>query len=160
MTIENIPLTLVDGSTANTDDYANNVVLYVNVASKCGFTPQYEALETLYEKYGSRGFTVIGLPTDQFKQELASEAEIAEFCSLNYGVSFPITGKVWVNGRKRHPLFKALVKAKDPMGLNGPVLWNFEKFLATPNGKIHRFRSVVKPDAPELVKLIEANLPR
>jgi glutathione peroxidase len=160
MTLDHIALTLIDGTETSTDAYANDLVMYVNVASKCGFTPQYEALEALYEKYGSRGFKVVGLPTDQFKQELGTEADIAEFCTLNYGVTFPITSKVWVNGSKRHPLFKALVKGKDQLGLGGPVLWNFEKFLVLPNGKIHRFRSVVKPDAPEIINLIEANLPR
>ncbi|MEN9990138.1 MAG: hypothetical protein RL508_1117 [Actinomycetota bacterium] len=160
MTLDHIALTLIDGTETSTDAFANDLVMYVNVASKCGFTPQYEALEALYEKYGPRGFKVVGLPTDQFKQELGSEADIAEFCSLNYGVTFPITSKVWVNGSKRHPLFKALVKGKDQLGLGGPVLWNFEKFLVLPNGKIHRFRSVVKPDAPEIINLIEANLPR
>jgi len=160
MTLDHIALTLIDGTETSTDAFANDLVMYVNVASKCGFTPQYEALEALYEKYGPRGFKVVGLPTDQFKQELGSEADIAEFCSVNYGVTFPITSKVWVNGSKRHPLFKALVKGKDQLGLGGPVLWNFEKFLVLPNGKIHRFRSVVKPDAPEIINLIEANLPR
>lgn len=160
MALTNTQLTLIDGSMAHTDDYAAGPVLYVNVASKCGFTPQYEGLEALYKTYGSRGFTIVGLPTDQFKQELGTEAEIAEFCSTSYQVTFPITAKVWVNGKQRHPLYAQLVKAKDPMGLGGPVLWNFEKFLVLPSGKIHRFRSVTKPDSPELVRLIEANLPR
>lgn len=159
MTFPSIDLDLIDGSHANTDDYAGKVLLVVNVASKCGFTPQYEALEALYQKYSSRGLVIIGVPTDQFKQELGTDEAIAEFCSLNYGVTFPLTAKTLVNGSDRHPLFAEVTKAKDGLGLGGRVMWNFEKFLILPNGEMHRFRSITKPDDKAIVGLIEANLP-
>jgi len=159
MTLPSIDLNLIDGTHANTDDYAGKVLLVVNVASKCGFTPQYEALEALYQKYGSRGLVILGVPTDQFKQELGSDEEVAEFCSLNYGVTFPLTAKTNVNGSDRHPLFAEVTKAKDGLGLGGRVMWNFEKFLILPNGQMHRFRSITKPDDKAIVSLIEANLP-
>lgn len=157
--ITGLTIPLIDGSRLNTDDLAGKVVLFVNVASKCGFTPQYEALEELNRKYGPRGLVILGLPTDQFKQELGTEAAIDEFCKLNYDVTFPLSQKVWVNGRYRHPLFEKLTKAKDGIGLAGPVMWNFEKFLLLPNGEIRRFRSVTKPDDSTITDLIEANLP-
>jgi glutathione peroxidase len=160
MTLPSIELNLIDGTHANTDDYAGKVLLVVNVASKCGFTPQYEALEALYQKYGSRGLVILGVPTDQFKQELGSDEEVAEFCSLNYGVTFPLTAKTNVNGSDRHPLFAEVTKAKDGLGLGGRVMWNFEKFLILPNGQMHRFRSITKPDDKAIVSLIEANLPK
>jgi glutathione peroxidase len=160
MTLPSIDLNLIDGSHANTDDYTGKVLLVVNVASKCGFTPQYEALEALYQKYGSRGLVILGVPTDQFKQELGSDEEVAEFCSLNYGVTFPLTAKTNVNGSDRHPLFAEVTKAKDGLGLGGRVMWNFEKFLILPNGQMHRFRSITKPDDKAIVSLIEANLPK
>ena len=156
--IAGLSIPLIDGTRLSTDELAGKVVLFVNVASKCGFTPQYEALEALHRKYGSRGLVIIGLPTDQFKQELGTEAAIDEFCKLNYDVTFPLSQKVWVNGRYRHPLFEKLTKAKDGLGLAGPVMWNFEKFLLLPNGEVRRFRSVTKPDDSAIVDLIEANL--
>lgn len=159
MTLTNTELTLIDGTSANTKDFADKVLLVVNVASKCGFTPQYEALEALYKKYSSRGLVIVGVPTDQFKQELVSNDEVAQFCSLNYGVTFPLTQKTLVNGKNRHPLFAQLTKAKDGLGIAGPVLWNFEKFLVLPNGQMHRFRSITKPDDKAIISLIEANLP-
>ena len=159
MTLPSIELNLIDGTHANTDEFAGKVLLVVNVASKCGFTPQYEALEALYQKYGSRGLVILGVPTDQFKQELGSDEEVAEFCSLNYGVTFPLTAKTNVNGSDRHPLFAEVTKAKDGLGLGGRVMWNFEKFLILPNGQMHRFRSITKPDDKAIVSLIEANLP-
>jgi glutathione peroxidase len=159
MTLPSIDLTLIDGSHANTDDFAGKVLLVVNVASKCGLTPQYEALEALYQKYGSRGLVILGVPTDQFKQELGTDEAVAEFCSLTYGVTFPLTAKTMVNGSDRHPLFAEVTKAKDGLGLGGRVMWNFEKFLILPNGETHRFRSITKPDDKAIVGLIEANLP-
>jgi glutathione peroxidase len=156
--IAGLSIPLIDGTRLSTDELAGKVVLFVNVASKCGFTPQYEALEALHRKYGPRGLVIIGLPTDQFKQELGTEAAIDEFCKLNYDVTFPLSQKVWVNGRYRHPLFEKLTKAKDGLGLAGPVMWNFEKFLLLPNGEVRRFRSVTKPDDSAIVDLIEANL--
>ena len=156
--VSGLTLTMIDGSRFDTDSLAGKVVLFVNVASKCGFTPQYEALEALNRKYAARGLVILGFPTDQFKQELGTEAAIDEFCRLTYDVTFPLSQKVWVNGKFRHPLFERLTKAKDGMGLAGPVMWNFEKFLLLPNGEIRRFRSVTKPDDPAIVAAIEANL--
>ncbi|MEN9715230.1 MAG: hypothetical protein RJA35_697 [Actinomycetota bacterium] len=157
--ISGINIPLLNGSVFSTDELKGKLVLFVNVASKCGFTPQYEGLEALYKKYKDRGLAIVGLPTDQFKQEPGAEAEIAEFCTLNYGVTFPVTAKVWVNGKERHPLFEKLTKAKDGLGIAGPVLWNFEKFVVTPSGETRRFRSVTKPEDSNLVDFIEANLP-
>lgn len=159
MTLENVQFNLIDGTPTSFDAFAGKVVLVVNVASKCGLTPQYEALEALQKKYESRGFTVLGFPSDQFKQELKGEGDIAEFCSMTYGVTFPLSSKVMVNGRNRHEIYKTLTKAKDRMGLGGPILWNFEKFLVLPSGQIHRFRPTTLPDDKAIVDLIEANLP-
>lgn len=159
MTDPQIPLTLVDGSPASMADYAGKVLLVVNLASKCGFTPQYEQLEALQQTYGDRGFTVLGFPTNQFLQEGGSDAEIAEYCSVTWNVTFPVFSKTKVNGRNRHDLYRELVHAKDDAGLAGPVLWNFEKFLVLPDGETHRFRSTTKPDDAKIVDLIEAHLP-
>ncbi len=153
------PLTLLDGRVTTFGEFADKVVLVVNVASRCGLAPQYAGLEQLQKTYGDRGFTVIGLPSNQFLQELSSEEKIAEYCSATWGVTFPMTEKVKVNGKNRHPLYAELVQAPDAHGMAGPVTWNFEKFLVLPTGEVHRFRPNVKPDAPEIVALIEANLP-
>lgn len=160
MTIKNVELTMLDGSKANFSDFADKVVLVVNVASRCGLSPQYEALEQMHKKYSDRGFTVLGVPSNQFLQELGSSEKISEYCSTTWGVTFPMTEKVKVNGKNAHELYKTLTKTKDKTGLAGPVAWNFEKFLILPNGEIHRFRPTVKPDAPEIISVIEANLPR
>lgn len=159
MLTKEIPLTLLDGSAKSLSDFAGKVVMVVNVASRCGLSPQYETLEALQKKYQERGFTVLGVPSGSFKQELRDDAAIGEYCSSTWGVTFPMTQKVDVNGRKRHELYKDLVKVKDSKGLAGPVMWNFEKFLLLPNGQIMRFRPKVKPDAPEIIEAIEANLP-
>ena len=159
MSIRDVELTLINGTKTTFGALGKGPVLVVNVASRCGLTPQYEALEALQKKYGPKGFTVVGLPTDQFKQELGSDEEVAEFCSLNYGVTFPLTAKTLVNGSGRHPLFAEVTKAKDSLGLGGRVMWNFEKFLILPNGQMHRFRSITKPDDKAIVSLIEENLP-
>jgi glutathione peroxidase len=156
MTIRDLELTLIDGTKTTFGQLGNGPVLVVNVASRCGLTPQYEALEALQKKYAAQGFTVVGLPTDQFKQELSSNEEVAEYCSTTWGVTFPMTEKIMVNGRNRHPLYKELVKTKDAMGLAGPVMWNFEKFLVGKDGKIQRFRPTMKPDDPKIVSAIEA----
>jgi len=148
--LKGIELPLNDGTTLALDSVLSGPVLFVNVASKCGFTPQYAALEELHKHYASQGLTVVALPSNQFKQELGTDAEVAEFCSLNYGVTFPVTKLVSVNGRGRHPLFAQLTKATDPLGIGGPVLWNFEKFLWLPNGQVHRFRSVTSPSDPQI----------
>jgi glutathione peroxidase len=155
-----IPLTMLDGSAKSLSDFQGQVVMVVNVASRCGLSPQYEALEELQKKYQERGFTVLGVPSGSFKQELKDDDSIGEYCSTTWGITFPMTSKADVNGRNRHELYRTLVKAKDSKGLAGPVMWNFEKFVILPSGKIHRFRPTTKPDAPEIVALIEANLPR
>jgi glutathione peroxidase len=158
MSIREVELTLIDGTKTTFGKIAGGPVLVVNVASRCGLTPQYEALEALQKKYAAQGFTVVGLPTDQFKQELSSNEAVAEYCSTTWGVTFPMTEKIMVNGRNRHPLYKELVKTKDGMGLAGPVMWNFEKFLIGKDGKIQRFRPTMKPDDPKVVAAIEAAL--
>jgi len=158
MTLLNAPLTMIDGRETSFEEFAGKVVLVVNVASRCGLTPQYEALEKLHEKYGAQGFTVLGLPTNQFLQELSSEDKISEYCSTTWGITFPMTAKIKVNGSGRHELYKTLVKTKDHSGLAGPVVWNFEKFLVGRDGSIQRFRPTTKPDAPEVVAAIEAEL--
>jgi glutathione peroxidase len=160
MSIQETELVMLDGTVSNFSKFAGKVVLVVNVASRCGLAPQYEALEALQKKYGSRGFTVLGMPSNQFLQELKKSEDIAEYCSTTWGVSFPMTEKIKVNGKGRHPLYKELVKTKDQSGVAGPVAWNFEKFLILPNGEVHRFRPKVKPDATEIVSVIEANLPK
>ena len=148
----------MDGKTVTLGKVARGPILVVNVASKCGLTPQYRTLEELQQKYESKGFTVVGVPTNQFMQEPGDEAAIQTFCSTTYGVTFPLTKKTRVNGRNRNELYKELVKAKDSAGMAGPVMWNFEKFLVLPDGSVHRFRPTTAPDAPAIVELIEANL--
>lgn len=155
-----LDLTMLDGSVKSLKEFEGQVIMVVNVASRCGLSPQYETLEELQKRYQDRGFTVIGVPSGSFKQELKDDEAIGEYCSATWGVTFPMTTKVDVNGRKRHELYKTLVKAKDSKGLAGPVMWNFEKFVILPSGKVHRYRPTTKPDAPEIVELIEANLPR
>jgi glutathione peroxidase len=136
--------------------------LVVNVASRCGLTPQYEGLERLQREYGDRGFTVVGVPCNQFKgQEPGSAEEIAEFCSATYGVTFPMTDKLDVNGSGAHPVYQRLTEVPDSTGEAGPVRWNFEKFLLTPDGEVvARFRPQMEPDAPELVDAVERVLAR
>ena len=153
-------LTMLNGSKRSLSDFQGNVILVVNVASRCGLSPQYAQLEELQRKYADRGFTVLGVPSASFKQELKDDEAIGEYCSTTWGVSFPITTKSDVNGRNRHPLYKELVKTKDAMGLAGPVMWNFEKFLILPSGEVKRFRPQVKPDDESIVSVIEANLPK
>lgn len=159
--LRDIPFVAADGSTHTLAEHAGDVVLVVNVASKCGLTPQYEQLENLQKQYGDRGFTVLGFPCNQFLgQEPGSIDEILEYCSMTWGVTFPVFDKVKVNGPGQAPLYKALKKAEDAEGVKGPILWNFEKFIVTPAGDVHRFRPKTLPDAPEVVAVIEANLPR
>lgn len=137
------------------------VALVVNVASKCGHTYQYEYLEALHRALGPRGFTVIGVPCNQFGgEEPGTAAQIQQFCSRNYGVSFPMTEKVKVNGKGRSPLYATLVNARDEDGYAGEVRWNFEKFLVAPDGRVvGRFDSETPPDAPRIREAIEAVLP-
>ena len=160
MTLNEIPLVTIDGESTSLAQYADKVKLIVNVASRCGLTPQYSKLEELQAAYGDRGFTVLGFPSNQFLQELNSSEAIATFCSQTYGVTFPMFEKVRVNGRSQHPLYAELTRTPDAGGSAGRVKWNFEKFVVTPSGEVHRFRSKVEPDAPEIVDLIEASLPR
>jgi glutathione peroxidase len=159
MDISGIPLTTIDGRRTSLADYDGRVRLVVNVASRCGLSPQYAKLEELQRTYGERGFTVLGFPSNQFKQELGSEEEIAEYCSATWGVTFPMFERVAVNGDDRHPLYAELTKAPDEQGEAGDVQWNFEKFLITAEGEVHRFRPATEPDAPRIVELIEAQLP-
>ena len=136
------------------------VTLVVNVASKCGLTPQYEGLENLQKQYAARGFTVVGVPCNQFRgQEPGTAEEIQTFCSTTYGVTFPLTEKVDVNGDDRHALYAQLTPVADAEGVNGDIRWNFEKFLVGRDGNvIARFSPMVTPDAPEVVSAIEAAL--
>ena len=154
-----VPLTALDG--ASLPPLGGKAVLIVNVASKCGLTPQYAGLERLQERFADKGFTVLGVPCNQFAgQEPGTAEEITTFCSTTYGVTFPLTEKIDVNGSQRHPLYAALTAAADASGEAGDVQWNFEKFLLTPAGEIAaRFRPRTDPEAPEIVSTIEAVLP-
>jgi glutathione peroxidase len=154
-----IPFTTADGSESTLADYGDRVFLIVNVASRCGLAPQYEQLEELQRTYGDRGLQVLGFPSNQFLQELSKMDDILEYCSTTWGISFPILDKVKVNGSNAAPLYKALKKAEDAEGKRGPIVWNFEKFVLTPAGEVHRFRPTVKPDDPAIVAVIERNLP-
>ena len=155
-----VPLTMLNGQPKNLSEFKGQVLLIVNVASRCGLSPQYEQLEQLQKKYQDRGFSVLGVPSGSFMQELKDNESINEYCSTTWGVTFPMTEKADVNGRKRHALYKQLVKTKDANGLAGPVLWNFEKYLVLPSGEIHRFRPNMVPDDEKIVSVIEANLPK
>lgn len=157
--IRDIPLTTIDGETTSLAEYDDRVMLIVNVASRCGLAPQYEKLEELQKTYGDRGFTVLGFPSNQFLQELSDTDAIKEYCSTTWGVTFPMFEKVKLNGRNAHPLYRELTKTEDAAGKAGRVKWNFEKFVITPDGSVHRFRPTTEPDAPEIVELIEAALP-
>ncbi|MEE6168479.1 glutathione peroxidase [Mycolicibacterium sp. 120322] len=162
MSIDQIPLTTLDGTPTTLSALATGAALVVNVASKCGLTPQYAALEKLAQDYGDRGLTVIGVPCNQFMgQEPGTPEEIQTFCSTTYGVTFPLLAKTDVNGPDRHPLYAALTTAADADGAAGDIQWNFEKFLLAPGGVVvNRFRPRTAPDAPEVVAAIEAVLPR
>ncbi|MFE6994584.1 glutathione peroxidase [Microbacterium sp. NPDC057659] len=157
--LRQIPFTDASGAEKTLDDYGADVVLVVNVASKCGLTPQYEQLEELQRTYESRGFTVLGFPCNQFfGQEPGSMDQILEFCSTTYGVSFPVNDKLKVNGKNAADLYKALKQTPDAGGKAGRVEWNFEKFLVSPDGSVQRFRPKQKPDSPEIVSAIEGAL--
>src|SRR4029078_11330360 len=157
-----IALTTLDGRITTLVELADGAALVVNVASKCGLTPQYTALEQLAKGYGDRGLTVIGVPCNQFMgQEPGTAEEIRTFCSTNYGVTFPLLVKIDVNGDARHPLYAELTKTPDDRGEAGDIQWNFEKFLLAPGGTVvHRFRARTVPEAPEVIAAIEAVLPR
>lgn len=154
-----IDLTMNDGSTGSFGDYRGKPVLVVNVASKCGFTPQYAGLEELYGKYAERGLVVLGMPCNQFMgQEPGNDGDIAEFCSTIFGVTFPLLTKGDVRGKDQHPLYGELTQFKNGR-LPGLVKWNFEKFLVGRDGKVvARFAPTVEPDAPEVLAAIEQAL--
>jgi glutathione peroxidase len=154
-----IPLAALDGGSLPALD--GKAVLIVNVASKCGLTPQYAGLERLQERFADKGFTVLGVPCNQFAgQEPGTAQEIAAFCSSTYGVTFPLTEKVEVNGAGRHPLYSALTTAEDAAGVAGDVQWNFEKFLVAPDGRVvGRFRPRTGPESDEVVAAITGVLP-
>jgi glutathione peroxidase len=161
MSIHDVPLARLDGTAATLGDLTGDrPALLVNVASRCGLTPQYTGLERLQEQYADRGFTVVGVPCNQFgDQEPGTREEIAEFCSATYGVTFPMTEKLEVNGDGRHPLYQQLVDTPDEEGESGDVRWNFEKFLLASDGKpVARFSPTVTPDDPRLVDAIEGLL--
>ncbi|UOY00721.1 glutathione peroxidase [Blastococcus sp. PRF04-17] len=156
-----VPVTTLQGAPTTVRELTGgSAALVVNVASRCGLTPQYGALEALHEEYAPRGFTVLGVPCNQFLgQEPGTAEEIAEFCSATYGVTFPMTGKLEVNGPGAHPLYQRLTAAPDAEGKAGDVQWNFEKFLVSPSGEVvGRFRPRTLPDAPEIRTAIESLL--
>ncbi|KOU53345.1 glutathione peroxidase [Streptomyces sp. WM6378] len=161
MSLYDIPLRTLTGEPTSLADYEGRAVLLVNVASKCGLTPQYAGLERLQKEYGDRGLTVLGVPCNQFGgQEPGTAEEIGTFCSATYGVTFPLLEKTDVNGEGRHPLYAELTKTADANGEAGDIQWNFEKFLLSPRGEVAaRIRPRTEPEAPEVVALIEANLP-
>jgi glutathione peroxidase len=159
MELTDIPVTTIDGVKTTLAPHKGKVMLVVNVASRCGLAPQYEKLEQLQKTYADRGFTVLGFPSNQFLQELGQNEAIKEYCSTTWGVTFPMFDRIKVNGKNRHPLYTELTKTPDAAGKAGKVSWNFEKFVITPDGSVHRFRPTVEPDAPEIVELIEASLP-
>ncbi len=163
MSLLDEPLGRLDGSPATLGELTGGgAALVVNVASRCGFTRQYAGLEALHERYADRGFTVIGVPCNQFAgQEPGSAEEIAEFCSTTFGVTFPMTEKVEVNGEDQHPVFAELTQVQRPDGEAGDVGWNFEKFVLAPDGTaVARFSSTVEPDDPTLVAAVESVLPQ
>ena len=156
-----IPIHTLQGKDSSLAPYKGKALLLVNVASKCGLTPQYTGLQELQDAYGDKGFSVLGFPCNQFlEQEPGSPDEIAEFCTVNYGVTFPLFEKIDVNGPHRHPLYATLTAKADAEGAAGDMQWNFEKFLVSPDGQvIERFRPGVEPGDPALVGAVEGALP-
>lgn len=155
-----IPLRTLSGGASSLADYRGRALLIVNVASKCGLTPQYAGLQALQERYGERGFSVLGFPCNQFgAQEPGTPEQIEQFCTTNYGVKFPMFEKLSVNGPDRHPLYAELTRVADDSGKAGDIEWNFEKFLVSADGAVRRFRPKTKPDDPALLAAIEAALP-
>ena len=159
MSIFDIPVHTLSGEEGSLAPFAGKTVLVVNVASKCGLTPQYEGLENLQKKYADRGFSVVGFPCNQFMgQEPGTAEEIQTFCSTTYGVTFPLFEKIDVNGDERSPIYEELTKTADSEGYTGDIRWNFEKFLIGPDGTVQRFAPMVVPEDPSLVGAIEASL--
>lgn len=161
MSILNHSIHTLSGEPSSLGQLTGKAMLVVNVASKCGLTPQYSALEALHEQYADRGFAVVGIPCNQFGgQEPGSAEEIASFCSATYGITFPMMEKVEVNGPNRHPIYADLTETADAEGVSGDIRWNFEKFLISPDGRIvARFSPMIAPDDPSLVASIEKILP-
>jgi glutathione peroxidase len=159
MTLTQIPVKTIDGEPTTLPE--GKALLVVNVASKCGFTKQYAGLEELQKEYGERGFSVVGVPCNQFGgQEPGTAEEIAEFCSTTYGVSFPLLEKTDVNGPDRHPLFEPLTEVADEQGHVGDVRWNFEKWVVAPSGEVvARFGTGVEPLDDRVITAIEKALP-
>ncbi len=159
--IYDIPIRTLQGAPSSLAGHRDKTLLLVNVASRCGLTPQYAGLQRLQDTYGERGFSVLGFPCNQFlEQEPGTAEEIGEFCSVNYGVTFPLFEKIEVNGPGRHPLYQQLVSAPDTEGQAGDIQWNFEKFLVSPRGEVvARFRPGVEPEDPALVSVLESALP-
>jgi len=162
MSLYDIPIATLDGDPSSLAPYRGKTLLLVNVASKCGLTPQYEGLERLQEKYEDRGFSVLGFPCNQFGgQEPGGPEEIATFCSTTYGVTFPMFEKIEVNGPGRHELYSELTAVSDSEGEAGDIQWNFEKFVVSPSGEIvARFRPLVDPEDPSVEHAIEEQLGR
>jgi glutathione peroxidase len=160
MSIYATSISTLDGQPNALANAAGKVTLVVNVASKCGLTPQYEQLEALQKQYAAQGFTVVGVPCNQFMgQEPGTSEEIASFCSTTYGVTFPLTEKIDVNGDARHALYSALTPVADAEGVDGDIRWNFEKFLVNRDGAVvARFHPKTAPDAPEVISAIESSL--
>ena len=161
MSIYDIPVKTLNGEDSKLGELAGKTLLVVNVASKCGLTPQYTALEELHERLAPRGFAVVGFPCNQFGgQEPGTAAEIEQFCSTSYGVTFPLFEKIEVNGPGRHPLYEELTAVPDADGQSGDVQWNFEKFVIGPSGSVvARFRPRTAPDDPAVLSAIESTLP-
>jgi glutathione peroxidase len=154
------PIHTLSGADASLEPMRGKALLLVNVASKCGLTPQYTGLEQLQHKYEDRGFSVVGFPCNQFGgQEPGTAEEIESFCSTSYGVTFPLFEKIEVNGPGRHPIYPELTRVADADGHDGDIRWNFEKFLVAPDGSISRFAPQVTPEDPALVDAIEESLP-
>lgn len=160
-TLYDIPVTTIDGRETTLAEWAGHVLLIVNVASECGLTEQYRALQELQEEFAMRGFFVLGFPCNQFGgQEPGTEEQIAEFCDANYGVTFPLFAKIDVNGEDAHPLYRRLTQVADADGEAGDVAWNFEKFVIDDSGEIvGRFRPRTEPDDDAIIDLIEEHLP-
>lgn len=161
MTIYDTPLQLIDGRSTTLADWQGHLLLLVNTASECGLTGQYEGLQRLFDDYAHRGLFVIGMPCNQFgEQEPGSAAEITQFCTTNYGVTFPLLAKGDVNGPDEHPLWQILKETPDESGEAGDVQWNFEKFLVSPTGEVlARFRPKTDPEDDAIIDLIEEHLP-
>jgi glutathione peroxidase len=156
-----IPFRSMDGKTSTLAEYKGKAVLVVNVASRCGLTPQYKQLEEIYRKYKDRGFIVLGFPANNFLgQEPGTDEQIREFCELNYGVTFPVFSKISVKGKDIHPLYAWLTGKETDPEFAGDITWNFNKFLLDPDGKVAGRWGREKPDDPEIIRKIESLLPK